>query len=566
MKLGKKTLIVIIPLLAILLLGGVELVRVTAATSKNVIVKGVSVDKIEIGGMTKQEALQAIDNHVSELQKKQVGIAVDSKETLITLGELGYEEKEVDYIEEAFNIGKKGNLIHRYKEIKEVEHNGKQFELEFTIDDAKVEEFIKSATKECDVPAQNATMQRENGAFIYTEHVIGKKVDLAKTKEALDEAIRKVAQDIDVKDVAVVDAVIEEDIPKYTVDVLKKCDTIIGSFDTDFSGSSSSRVGNVSNAAKLINNTVLYPGDVFSAYEKMQPFTTQNGYFSAPSYVNGLVEDSIGGGVCQVSSTLYNAVLNAELEVVERAPHSMTVHYVPLAQDAAIAGTYKDLKFKNNLEVPILIESYTRGNRIYFNIYGCETRDLSTRTIKYESVMISKKEPPADVIKKDDTQPETYKKVTQSAHIGYVAELYKVVYENGVEVSRTRVNRSSYNASPNYITVGTKKPEEPEVTEDPEEVENPSEDDNKPVDENKPSEDDNKPSNDNKPSADEKPNSSNDANEVNKPQKPQKPDKNDKDDATDDKNPADKEDKPSGDSEENEDSANSQNVDDDDEE
>jgi len=201
---------------------------------------------------------------------------------------------------------------------------------------------------------------------------------------------------------------------------------------------------------------------VFSAYEKLTPFTVSNGYFEAGAYSNGKVIDSIGGGACQVTTTLYNAVLLSELEVVERQPHSMTISYVDLSRDSAIAGTWKDLKFKNDTKSPILIEAYTSGRTITFNIWGDETRDTKTRTIKFETVVLDEKAPGKDVVTKDPTKPTTYSLTTQSAHTGYVAELYKIVYENGVEVSRTRV----YNATPRYVTVGTMEVEEEKPEDD----------------------------------------------------------------------------------------------------
>jgi hypothetical protein len=158
--------------------------------------------------------------------------------------------------------------------------------------------------------------------------------------------------------------------------------------------------------------------------------------------------------------SLYNAVLAAELEVVERMPHSMTISYVDLSRDAAIAGTYKDFKFKNNTDTPIVIESSTKNRKITFKIWGHEVRDTVNRKIDYVTKVISETKPPKDVITEDATQPTTYRKVTQTAHVGYRAELYKVVYENGVEVSRTLVNTSNYQAAPQYVTVGTKKPKE----------------------------------------------------------------------------------------------------------
>jgi len=258
-----------------------------------------------------------------------------------------------------------------------------------------------------------------------------------------------------------VEAVMEEDKPQYTREIVELCNTIIGSFTTDFSSSAAGRAANLENGARLINNYVLYPGEVFSAYKVLTPFTKENGYHLAGAYLNGLVVDSLGGGVCQVTTTLYNAVLEAELEVVERAPHSMTISYVDLSRDAAIAGTYKDFKFKNNTDAPIVIEGITKNRKITFNIWGHETRDRENRKVVYETKILSKTNPPADVITEDPTKPKSYRKVTQSAHTGYKAQLYKIVYINGVEVSRELVNTSTYKAEPRYITIGTKEEEEP---------------------------------------------------------------------------------------------------------
>jgi hypothetical protein len=135
----------------------------------------------------------------------------------------------------------------------------------------------------------------------------------------------------------------------------------------------------------------------------------------------------------------------------------MTISYVDLSRDAAIAGTSKDLKFKNNTDAPILIEAFTKDRTITFNIWGHETRDTQNRRIDYVSKVISETPPPADVVTKDPTKPTTYQEVTQAAHTGYKAELYKVTYENDKEVSRELINRSTYGAAPRYIIVGTMK-------------------------------------------------------------------------------------------------------------
>lgn len=111
----------------------------------------------------------------------------------------------------------------------------------------------------------------------------------------------------------------------------------------------------------------------------MVPFTEENGYAPAASYANGTVVESFGGGICQVSTTLYQAVLQAELEVTERHNHSMIVKYVEPSMDAAIAEGAKDFRFVNNTEAPIYIEGYTYGGKIYFNLYGEEYRSADRK-------------------------------------------------------------------------------------------------------------------------------------------------------------------------------------------
>ncbi len=443
--------------------------KVLAASEDEVITKGVYIDSIPIGGLTVGEAKQAVQDYVDDLKSKKITVKVDDNSETITFGDLDYDYMANNYIEEALEIGKLGNLIKRYKELRDIEETNLVYNLEFTINDEKISEFVENKCSSYDVPAVNATITRKNGEFQYTDHSVGRKLEANETTAAIKKAVLENWNQQDIE----LSAIVVDDKPKYTKEMVEKCNTILGTFSTTYTTSSADRAGNLANGGRLINNTVLYPGDVFSAYEKLTPFTTSNGYFQAGAYANGKVVDSIGGGACQVTTTLYNAVLLSELEVVERASHSMTIGYADLSKDAAIAGTWKDLKFKNNKETPIVVEVYTVGRTITFNIWGEETRDTNKRKIKFETVVLNEKAPGPDVITKDPTKPTTYELTTQSAHIGYVAELYKIVYENGVEISRTRVNKSTYNASPRYVTVGTMKvkPEkpvkEPEVEEIP---------------------------------------------------------------------------------------------------
>lgn len=430
--------------------------REVYAENDSTICKGVFIDQVDVSGMTASQAGAAVAEYLESLRVKKLAVMVSDNLVQTDLAGIGYTADYTEAVDQALKFGKSGNLIKRYKELKDIEQGNVVLPLEYSFDIQKLREWVESSVSAYNIAPVNATVKRENGKFIYTDEIAGSKVNVEQTVQAISDAVNNWSrQDL------LVEAVMEEDKPQYTRESVELCNTIIGSFTTDFSSSASGRAANLENGARLINNYVLYPGEVFSAYKVLTPFTKENGYHLAGAYLNGIVVDSLGGGVCQVSTTLYNAVLEAELEVVERHPHSMTISYVDLSRDAAIAGTYKDLKFRNNTDAPIVIEAYTKNRKITFNIWGHETRDRVNRKVVYETKIISKTNPPADVVTEDPSKPKSYKKVTQSAHTGYKAQLYKIVYENGKEVSRELVNTSTYKAEPRYVTVGTMEEKEP---------------------------------------------------------------------------------------------------------
>lgn len=432
------------------------------AADSNTITKGVFIDEVDVSGLNAKEAEKKVNDFVDELRERELSIRVDDNIVSTKLGDLGYRHKMNDVIEQALDLGSVGNLIKRYKDLKDIAQGGINYQIEFTINENSIRELIATKLSEFNVEPVNATISRSGGKMIYTDHILGKSVDIEST---VSEVVNTILNSWNREDI-VIDAYMEDVTPVYTRDVVELCNTLMGSFSTEYADSAEGRAANLANGARLINNAVIYPGEVFSAYEYLAPFTGKNGYYVAGAYSKGKVIDSVGGGACQVTTTLYNAVLEAELEIVERQAHSMTISYVGLSRDAAIAGTYKDLKFKNNTDVPILIQAYTKGRKITFNIWGHETRDVDNRRIEFETRVLSETAPPADVIDEDPSKPITYKKVTQSAHTGYKTELYKVVYENGVEVSRTLVNKSNYIPAPRYVTIGTKEIEEtPEIPE-----------------------------------------------------------------------------------------------------
>ena len=157
--------------------------------------------------------------------------------------------------------------------------------------------------------------------------------------------------------------------PSVTKEELSQVKDVLGTA-TPYYGSSYERNTNVEVGASKINGTLIMPGETFSVTAAVTPFNADNGYYPAPSYESGQVVDTYGGGICQVSTTLYNAVLKAELQVDERHNHTMLVSYVDPSKDAAIAEGLMDFVFTNNTDAPIYIYGVGYQGTLNFTIYG----------------------------------------------------------------------------------------------------------------------------------------------------------------------------------------------------
>ena len=436
-------------LLAICLLAMTSSMTVCAAGET--ILKGVSIDKLDVSGMTREEALAALESYEKNLGGQSIKLGIGDNVIEAKLSDLGVTFDNEDLVDEAIGVGHAGNIVKRYKDQKDLQHSGKTFPLSWQTNEDTVRTYVENNCTKYDKKAQNASLTRENGAFNFVAGTEGLELNV-------DSAVRTISDYLENSwtsdNTAVLNLETQVTEPEGSAEELANIKDLLGSFTTSFSTSGSNRCKNVSSGASHINGTVLYPGEEFSAYETVSPFTEANGYAMAGSYLNGEVVDSMGGGICQVSTTLYNAVLRAELNVTERSPHSMTVHYVDLSEDAAIAGTYKDFKFVNSTEYPIYIEGYTTSDKkITFNIYGKETRDKN-RTISFESQMVSET-PATTILQEDAGQGIGSKAVSSKGSSGYVAELYKIVKVNGVETDRIKVNKSTYKGTNRVVTYGT---------------------------------------------------------------------------------------------------------------
>ena len=411
--------------------------------------EGVYIENISVGGMNEEEITEAVNARVEELKNCVISLNAGNQSVQTTAGELGLICTNMDVVRQALYAGQRGNVLDRFKVQRYLEETGPEvLELQFSVDEQAVRSVIENQAGAMNTAAVDATLTLEDGSFVVHEGQDGYVIN---TDASVEKVVNYMSTDWHGGNGGVI-LVTDVDEAQGDTEQLALVHDALGSSSTDYSGSNSNRKQNVKRGAELVNGTILYPGEEFSMQEIVVPFTEENGYAPAASYEMGSVVETYGGGICQVSTTLYLAVLRAELEVTERHNHSMIVNYVKPSMDAAIAEGYKDFKFVNNTDAPIYIMGYADGSEIGFVIYGHETRDPN-RKVTYESETLTTTESTTELVADSSA---SYGSVTleSSGHTGYTARLWKVVTVNGEE-TREQVNSSTYNMTPNTYHVGT---------------------------------------------------------------------------------------------------------------
>lgn len=270
----------------------------------------------------------------------------------------------------------------------------RQAEVMFVWEEAQFGELLSVVTGLLERDCIEATIRWEKGNITVTESKRGFRVD---TMEAWEEADRVLAAVTERLQVGSAKSMVlrfyldgEVLLPQLSTEQAKQCNTKLAEFSTGYSGAGTGRAKNIETGATRLHAKVILPGEEFSTATALMPFTKENGYMTGGTYIDGQLSESIGGGVCQLSTTLYNALLRTRLLITERYSHSMPVGYIPLGQDAAIAGDYKDLKFKNTTTAPVLLLCEATGEKVKVALYG--SKEAGRGDITMESIITEQTE------------------------------------------------------------------------------------------------------------------------------------------------------------------------------
>lgn len=270
----------------------------------------------------------------------------------------------------------------------------RQAEAEFVWEESRFSELLSICVELLGREKREAAVEWNNGTILVRESRTGFRIDTGKATEEAKAVFAQVLEKIRRAPAKGLVVRISLDgtamIPGLSTAKAQKCNTKIAEFTTWYQGAGSGRAQNIAAGAAHLNQCVILPQEEFSTAEALMPFTEGNGYTAGGTYVNGTLSESIGGGVCQLSTTLYNALLRTRLTITERYAHSMPVGYIPPGQDAAIAGDYKDLKFKNTTDAPVLLLCEATGGEVRVTLYG--SAEAVRPNVKMESVIVEENE------------------------------------------------------------------------------------------------------------------------------------------------------------------------------
>jgi vancomycin resistance protein YoaR len=408
----------------------------------------VYIHEVLVGGMNREEANAALtERFLERLLAQTVSYAVESEvKAEFTFADFGARFDFSPLVELALEYSHSPSFSQRATRIFRSTYEITDSPI-FIFSAERLDEIIQNLSNELDTPVQNAALQEKDGKVSLTKEATGQGIDTVLAAEATQEILQGLqGGTVELKIITIE--------PQYTTANFDFVPKLLGTFETPCACSNDeARCRNITRAAGRIHNVVVYPGQVFSAGELIGAHLPNSGYETATVIVRGKQVEDIGGGVCQVVTTLYNAVLRSELEIVQRHNHSARVSYVDVGLDATVAGDYYDLKFKNNTDYAVLITAAVERDMLRVRIYGNDTRDPS-RTGRFEvrQVELLTPEPYREVV--DPAIPLGQRMVTLESQMGYHVELFKIVYLHGAPVEEVKINTSVYKPLQGIIAIG----------------------------------------------------------------------------------------------------------------
>lgn len=510
----KSTLCIITVSILVLLLVIVSVIFSLLNINNENILNNVSIMGIDVSNMSMDKAKEEVNEVINAKLAEELTLKKDDYETNFSGSQISAHFDVDSAVNEAFNQGRDGNIITNNYGILSTWLFGKNIECNFSFSEeslnkklediqAKLPEavvqsnyyiededlIIVKGTKGLSIKKDELEAEILNKIkdvnkkydiiTIPTEEIEPEEIDLEKIKneiykEPQDAYITKnpttVHTHVNGVDFAIsmeeARKIISEDKEEYVIPLKitipdKTLSDLgeeafpdeLGTYSTRYDPTNKNRSNNLELSAKKIDGTIIMPGEIFSYNQTVGERTIAEGYKEAGAYAGGRVVQDVGGGICQTSSTLYNAVLLANLEIVDRSNHQFLTSYVPAGRDATVAWGAIDFQFKNTREYPIKIEASVKNGVCEMSIYGI--KEETEYEVVIQPVVLSYI-PYTTKYEDDPTLEEGKEVVEQSGYTGCTSETYRIVKLNGEVVSKTLLSKDTYDPMTRIVRRGTK--------------------------------------------------------------------------------------------------------------
>ena len=509
-KKSKLGIILIITVIILILIALFSTIFAIINIGNEKIIKGIKIAQIDVSNLTKEEAEKTLEEIYLKKMDNEIYLKYGEFESTTTYKALEVEYQINDAIEKAYEIGRDGNLLKDNLSIIKSWTKGNQLELDVTIDKEMLEQVVQNINNNIEGAVVQPSYYIEEQKLIITSGKEGLKVESNQLFEEIYKAVKddtqsqiitipmitaqpnevdleKIHQEVykEVKnayytkepftiypesdgidfDIEKAKTLLVEPKEQYEIQLIITKPTkttqqigteafpdLLATFSTNYQASNTNRTTNLKLSAGKINGTVLLPGEEFSYNKIVGERTIAAGYKEAATFSGGKVVDGLGGGICQISSTLYDAVVMANLEITERRHHQFVTSYVGAGKDATVVWGSQDFKFKNTRKYPIRITATVQGGVATVQVWGLREEveyDITietkkTATISYTTQYIQ-----------DASLPAGQQKVVQEGNNGRKVEAYKVTKLNGQVISRTLLSKDTYNAMKKIVRVGT---------------------------------------------------------------------------------------------------------------
>lgn len=409
--------------------------------------EGSIVEDINVSGMTLDSAIDYWNRNV-ETNYANATVKLDNG-MRVTAAELGYTTDYADVLRAAYYGVRKGSIEERYDAILQHSTTMADHAVHRSFyNDSMVRTYVDQLTETVDVEPQDACLlsfNTETYEFEYQDEIVGARLDREQLVSDIEAALQNGGGTVTLK--------IDPILPAITKDNIAANYGMISYAVTDASSSSSNRLSNIKLALSYINGTEVAPGDTFSFNKVVGERTTDRGFKKAPAYSSGQVKDEIGGGICQVSTTVFNAAVKADMRIKERHAHSMTVSYVDPGKDAAVDWGNKDLRFENTSSDKVYICCYlTKDARVRVGVFGKLLPDgdsIELEVKRTEKIDFNTEYQISFELGSGEM------KLYQEGKKGARATTYKVLLDaDGNEITREELFKSKYNPQARIVLYG----------------------------------------------------------------------------------------------------------------